>query len=344
VTRKESKPKGAKPAIAKTARKAEVWQRLHDRFADLAAIANKSSPLPDYPLLLECYYSDSDVTNPVGTFDNGKWALQNEPELRDRYRRIAIDAGRAFGARGIGGFKMWAHHLCLHVITENLPYQFNGRSVQIQNPCEVSAAYCKSLRDQAQAPSAPPLNAERPRIGERITVTYLGEPLPGVPPDRLLAVNAAPSPSIDSEPTLAEPQLLPVMRQIPAKIEETKPSAEPSNGSWQKIEISFLSDERVEICKGSKRETLNYSEFGFADRRNGKPNRAWVMLRDLSGRDGAIPTSEIQGNGLAQLQKRIEEIRKRFRSHFGINTDSIPFNGTSYRVSFKLTRRPSFDA
>src|SRR3954468_3998876 len=42
-------------------------------------------------------------------------------------------------------------------------------------------------------------------------------------------------------------------------------SSGPETATWDTIEISFLSDERVQILKGTTRETLNYSEFGFAD-------------------------------------------------------------------------------
>jgi hypothetical protein len=124
-----------------------------------------------------------------------------------------------------------------------------------------------------------------------------------------------------------------VIPQVPA----------PGSRSWQEIEISFLSDERVEICDGPRRETRNYSELGFEDRRSEKPNRAWVALRELAQGAGTIPTAKIQGKQLAQLQKRIEEIRERLRNHFQIATDPIPFSGTAYQISFKLSRRLSYD-
>lgn len=114
--------------------------------------------------------------------------------------------------------------------------------------------------------------------------------------------------------------------------------------SWQEIEIAFLSDERVEICSsGNSRKTCNYAELGFEDRRSGKPNRAWVALRELAHGTGTIPTAKIQGKELAQLQKRIEEIREKLRGHFKIEADPIPFNGSVYQMSFKISRRPSFD-
>jgi hypothetical protein len=111
--------------------------------------------------------------------------------------------------------------------------------------------------------------------------------------------------------------------------------------SWREIEIAFLSDERVQIsCGGRERKTYNYSELGFEDRRNGKPNSAWVMLREMANLNGNIPRPPA-GRGRAMIQKRIEEIRERLRNHFGITVDPISFNGSNYQVSFKLGCRPS---
>jgi hypothetical protein len=112
--------------------------------------------------------------------------------------------------------------------------------------------------------------------------------------------------------------------------------------SWSEIEIAFLSDERVEICVAGDRKTYNFGELGFEDRRNGNPTEAWTMLRKLAG-SGGTETRPPAGKGRAMIQKRIEEIREKLRSLFGIQTDPIPFNGNTYQASFKTSRRPSFD-
>ena len=113
--------------------------------------------------------------------------------------------------------------------------------------------------------------------------------------------------------------------------------------SWPEVEIAFLSDERIEICCGAtERKTYNYGELAFEDRRNGSPNRAWTVLREMARKGGTIPQPSA-GKERAMLQKRIEEIRKRLRSHFKIGTDPIPFSGTGYQTSFKIGRRPCSD-
>ena len=58
--------------------------------------------------------------------------------------------------------------------------------------------------------------------------------------------------------------------------------------SWEQIEITFLSDERVQIRRGKSIETRNYAEFGFQDGRNQIPNRAWETLRRFGELRGII--------------------------------------------------------
>jgi hypothetical protein len=125
----------------------------------------------------------------------------------------------------------------------------------------------------------------------------------------------------------------------------TLTEAEPScAASWDRVEISFLSDERVQIRNGTRTETRNYAELGFADSRSGKPNRAWETLRALAEANGIIQDGASTAAAWTQVEKRIQEIRKTLRSHFDISTDPIPFvGGTGYRAYFKIGCGPSFD-
>jgi len=119
--------------------------------------------------------------------------------------------------------------------------------------------------------------------------------------------------------------------------EEKKPLA------WHEIEIAFLSDERVEIrSRGNSTMTYNYGELGFQDRRNGIPSQAWIMLRSLAKSGGEMPQPPAR-RGRAKAQKRIEEIREKLWSHFKIDGDPVPFSGSTYKTSFKISRGQSFD-
>jgi len=119
--------------------------------------------------------------------------------------------------------------------------------------------------------------------------------------------------------------------------------ARTSLKSWKDLEISFLSDERVQIFRnGAPAETLNYAEMGFRDRRNDKPNRAWATLRELAQARGIIRDTGTGGHR-AKVEKRMQEIRKTLRSRFGISADPLPFvHGTVYQALFKIGCAPSF--
>jgi hypothetical protein len=113
--------------------------------------------------------------------------------------------------------------------------------------------------------------------------------------------------------------------------------------SWDRIEILFLSDERVQISSGTNAESRNYCELGFADRRNGKPNLAWVTLRALAEGRGIIRDGAKTGVVWPKVEKRIQEIRTVLQKHFGITEDPLPLvKGTGYRARFKIGCGPSF--
>lgn len=166
------------------------------------------------------------------------------------------------------------------------------------------------------------------------------EPAPGVPDDTVLSTaelmeRIKVRSGEQSGPKEKPRKLLPA----PRKAQEHKPGMD-----WKDIAISFLSDERVEICAGANnRQTYNYGELGFEDRRSEKPNEAWETLRNMAATNGMLPRPE-PGKDKVIVQKRIQEIRKRLRQHFGIASDPIPFNGSNYLASFKIKCKQSFNA
>jgi hypothetical protein len=113
--------------------------------------------------------------------------------------------------------------------------------------------------------------------------------------------------------------------------------------TWGTIEISFLSDERVQIRNGTNSETRNYAELGFADGRSKKANQAWETLRALAEEGGTIRDGAKISRTWPKVEKRMQEIRKELRKHFGISADPIPFvAGIGYQARFKIGCGPSF--
>jgi hypothetical protein len=137
--------------------------------------------------------------------------------------------------------------------------------------------------------------------------------------------------------------------------------------TWEKdVAIIFLSDERVQVKRGDEYSTMNYAEFGFEDKRNGKPDQAWGLLREMAENRGVlrkperrVPEAvlkparnrdkefhralEAQTRQWAKTQKHVETIRKRLREHFQIpDGDPIPATAAGYQMAFQLGCGPSY--
>jgi hypothetical protein len=127
---------------------------------------------------------------------------------------------------------------------------------------------------------------------------------------------------------------------------QEQPSHENSESDalqWREIKILFTSDERVQIWQNSKSETLNYAEFGFADKRNGMPNKAWGLLRIFALKNGIVDTSGPEFESWSRIEKSVQSIRSLLRKKFGLTSDPIPFvSKGGYQTRFKIGCAPSF--
>jgi hypothetical protein len=154
---------------------------------------------------------------------------------------------------------------------------------------------------------------------------------------------------------------------MPPSPEAPQLEPEPPPLAWDKdVSIIFLSDERVQVKRGDQFATMNYAEFGFEDKRNGKPDQAWVLLREMAENKGVlqkqdrrVPESvlkpardrdkelhralEVQARQWAKTQKHVETIRKRLREHFQIpDGDPVPATAAGYQTAFQLGCGPSY--
>jgi len=115
--------------------------------------------------------------------------------------------------------------------------------------------------------------------------------------------------------------------------------------SWQGIQISFLSDNRLQIRNGARLETYGYGEFGFADQRSGKPKRAWIVLRALAEHEGILSGAKATSVAWTLIERRVQEIRKVLRTEFGLPGDPLPFvPGTGYQAVFKISCAASYES
>lgn len=115
--------------------------------------------------------------------------------------------------------------------------------------------------------------------------------------------------------------------------------------NWEHVEISFLSDERVQVKVREGMETWNYAEMGFEDRRNGTPNQEWILLRELAVNKGVLTNSAKKAREFIRMEKRMERVRKGLRQFFKITSDPILRHpGEGYRCRFKIECARSFGA
>ena len=121
------------------------------------------------------------------------------------------------------------------------------------------------------------------------------------------------------------------------------PTTRVVKGVWEDIAITFISDERVQVKVGTQVETFNYTEMGFEDRRSGKPNQAWGLLRALAQASGVLPDSACNSKDFLGMGKRIGRMRQTLKTHFQITSDPLPRNDVrGYCCRFKIGCAPSF--
>jgi hypothetical protein len=118
----------------------------------------------------------------------------------------------------------------------------------------------------------------------------------------------------------------------------------PEITKWEDIQISFVSEFRIEINSGKSTANFNFTEFGFEDRRSpGKPNREWEILRELAECGGMLRGPGAMASTWGPVEKRVQRLRKKLRQHFHISGEPLPYiSGTGYVAQFKIGYRPSY--
>ena len=130
---------------------------------------------------------------------------------------------------------------------------------------------------------------------------------------------------------------------------ELAPSGPLQPRRWDEVVVVFLSDERIQITVGTQTETRNYAEMGFASKKNGMPIRAWDMLRRIAIEEGILKLAS-DSRKWAEVEKRVQEIRRIFRSLFGLTDDPLPYikktrrdpEDFGYHAQFKIGLGPSY--
>jgi hypothetical protein len=116
------------------------------------------------------------------------------------------------------------------------------------------------------------------------------------------------------------------------------------DAKWSDLHIKLLSEQQLQVfVKGQARAPITFQEAGFADGRSrevAKPNSAWSVLLDFARSGGALnrPPMAHSDRARATFEKRVEEIRERFKELFRLPSDPFhPLDGDCYRLIPKLS-------
>lgn len=120
---------------------------------------------------------------------------------------------------------------------------------------------------------------------------------------------------------------------------------------WEDIEITFLSDFRIQVKIGSEIQSpLTFAEMDFHSKKNVRtPVAAWVALRQLAECGGSLRAAR-DGRLWAVVEKRVQEIRSRFKTLFGLSDDPFTFtkrtrqnpDGAGYCAKFRILCHQSY--
>jgi hypothetical protein len=112
----------------------------------------------------------------------------------------------------------------------------------------------------------------------------------------------------------------------------------PPGSRWSQLSIRLVDGETVAVAVGDVRGTFNYTQMGLADRRSGRPNKQWELLRALAARHGLLTWSSPAAS--RHNQKRRELLAHQLRRYFRIDGDPFERCGNGWRTRFAISDEP----
>jgi len=109
----------------------------------------------------------------------------------------------------------------------------------------------------------------------------------------------------------------------------------PDNTNWTDVEITFVSDNHINIKAGKTRKNkVHFSKMGFEYRKTGRAIKLWLTLRALAVNNGAIPPKVDDKGKLIKTvtPDDVKRLRNKLNLYFGITGNSISY------IKAKLTK------
>lgn len=115
----------------------------------------------------------------------------------------------------------------------------------------------------------------------------------------------------------------------------------PPGTKWEDISIIFIDGETVKITVGSICKTKTYSQMGFMNTKNGKPNKQWNDLEDIAGCYGMLSWDTPSKDLPYKRKKRKQLIADTLKSFFNLPDDPFyPYmKGSGWKTRFNISSK-----
>lgn len=110
----------------------------------------------------------------------------------------------------------------------------------------------------------------------------------------------------------------------------------PAGARWGDVRLRFVDGDTVAVTVGPVSQTLTYSQFGLVDRRSGRANAQWALLRAFAEGGGTMtwdrPTADRKN------QKRREKLARALAEFFRLEDDPIALTADrkGWRTLFRV--------
>lgn len=145
---------------------------------------------------------------------------------------------------------------------------------------------------------------------------------------------------------------IPFLNQLPTPSQKRiTPLKLPSDTKWEHITIQFLDYDKVRIQAPNKfSKVVNFRKMGFENQKNGKPNKQWELLYNLSRYRGDLSWTittyrkKVDSHPLStpKIRKQIQRLSNTLKEYFNIN--DAPFYDYikigAYKTKFSLLPDP----
>ena len=121
-----------------------------------------------------------------------------------------------------------------------------------------------------------------------------------------------------------------------------RPFPTPPEALWDKLYLTFESNDRVKIEIEDMSDEADFAELGFTDKRSGDSNLLWGLLLTLAEYRGEYDYSSYNIKQREKLKKNMQRLKKELIDIFGIREDPFVSKSGCYKTSFNIKKSKGF--